>query len=81
MADDIKYPEEISSSRNLGRDLRLGIAVVLVLITIGLVLDNRGDVRVGWVLGDFTAPLALAIVVAFVLGIVVGWLGSLGRRS
>lgn len=80
MADDVNHPKKLSDSRNLGRDFRLGAAVILVVITIALVLDNRNDVRIGWVLGHFTAPLALTLVVTFLLGIVVGWLGSYMRR-
>ena len=80
MADDVKQPKKLSDSKNLGRDFRLGAAVILVVITIALVLDNRDDVRVGWLLGDFTAPLALALAITFLLGIAVGWLGGHLRR-
>lgn len=87
MANDAKKnPEEpalaqdLARGQDLGRQVRLIAAVVLVLVTVALVLDNRGDVRLGWVFGDTTTPLALVIAITFVLGLAVGWLGSHRRR-
>jgi uncharacterized integral membrane protein len=81
MADDARNPPESRTPQDLGRTLRLIAAAVLVLITVGLVLDNRRDVRIGWVLGDVTTPLAFALILTFLLGLVVGWLGAHRRRD
>lgn len=81
MADDAKNPHELKDQRALGQQVRLIAVIVLVLITIALVLDNRFDVRIGWVFGDTTSPLALVLIVTFILGLAVGWLGARRGRD
>jgi uncharacterized integral membrane protein len=41
---------------------------------IAVALDNRQDVRVGWVVGDGQAPLLTVLLVAAATGALVGWL-------
>lgn len=80
MADEARTPDDLAIKKDLGATVRLIAAGVLVLITIALVLVNRGDVRIGWVFGNATTPLALALVITFILGLAVGWLAGFRRR-
>ena len=79
MADDGNRREEATASGRSGPSLRLIALAVLVAITAALALDNRHDVTIGWVVGDSTAPLALALAVVFLLGLAVGWIGARHR--
>jgi uncharacterized integral membrane protein len=55
---------------------------VLLVIVVALVVDNRDDVRIGYVFGDVRIPLALVIVLSLLVGVAVGWLfGRRGRRD
>jgi len=75
-----KHAEESTAPSDRGRTVRLVALAVLVLITLALAIDNRQDVTIGWVVGESTAPLALALAVTFLLGLGVGWLGALHRN-
>ena len=46
------------------------IVVALVLVA----MDNRDDVRVGYAVGDASAPIWTVIVISAVAGMVIGWL-------
>jgi len=48
--------------------------VVLLAILVAVTLDNRHDVRVGWVIGNGHTPLALVVVLAALGGAAIGWL-------
>jgi uncharacterized integral membrane protein len=50
------------------------IAGVILVALIALAVDNRREVRVGWVVGDGDAKLALVIAIAAAGGAVFGWL-------
>lgn len=80
MADESTHTHESTSTRGVGQTFQLIAIVVLIASIAALTLDNRQAVDVGWVLGDSSAPLALALVVAFLLGLGVGWLGARRRR-
>jgi len=60
--------------RSAGSRMRLVIGAVLVVILIALLADNSDDTRIGYVFGDVEAPLFLVLVVAAVLGALIGWL-------
>ena len=47
-------------------------AIVVALVLVGM--DNRDDVRVGYAVGDASAPIWTVIVIAAVAGMVIGWL-------
>ena len=70
------HVQEPPTRRDVGRTLRLIVLAAFVAIAVALAIDNRDDVDIGWVIGESTAPLALALAVAFVLGLGVGWLAS-----
>lgn len=85
MADESNHdhespPGESPATRGLGQKLHLIAMAVLVALIAALAIDNRQDVDIGWVAGDSSAPLALALVVAFLLGLGVGWLGARHQR-
>lgn len=85
MADESKHVKEpppagSPATRGLGQRLHLIAMAVLVAFIAALAIDNRQDVDIGWVAGDSSAPLALALVVAFLLGLGVGWLGARHKR-
>jgi uncharacterized integral membrane protein len=46
--------------------------IVAALLLVGL--DNRDDVRVGYAVGDTTAPIWIVIIAAAVGGMIIGWL-------
>ncbi len=78
---DAARTEGVEASEGRRQVLHLVVLAVLVVLTLALVLDNRQEVTVGWVVGEADAPLALALVVTFVLGLAVGWLGVRRRRT
>ena len=59
------------------RPWALGIAVLLVLI---LIFQNSQDVKVKFLFIDTTTPLIFALLIAAVLGAVIGYVGPLVRR-
>jgi uncharacterized integral membrane protein len=73
MSDVERHAGEVHR-RDLARLVRLAVVAGLVVVVIAVALDNRGDVRLGYVVGDTTAPVWIAIVAAAVVGAVAGWL-------
>ncbi len=71
-ADDRPLAED--NSRDIGALIRLTLAGVLVIALAALAIDNRKSVRVGWVFGDVRAPLFVVLLVAAVIGALIGWL-------
>lgn len=61
-------------ARDVGRGLRLFVVAALVAAIIVVALDNRDDVRLGYVFGDAQAPVWIALVAAGMVGVVIGWL-------
>jgi uncharacterized integral membrane protein len=47
-------------------------AIIVALVLVGL--DNRDDVRVGYVVGEKQGPVWVVMVVAAVCGVIIGWL-------
>jgi uncharacterized integral membrane protein len=68
-----------------GRDrresARIVAAVVLVVLVIAFVLDNTGDVKVGFVFGDHHTRLIYVLIVTFLIGVVVDRLWQRARRK
>lgn len=60
--------------RDLGRVFRLLVVAALIAAFVIVALDNRDDVRLGYVFGDVSAPAWLVIVGAGVIGMLIGWL-------
>lgn len=59
------------------RPWALGIAVLLALI---LIFQNSQDVKVKFLFVDTTTPLIFALLIATVLGAVIGYVAPLVRR-
>ncbi len=73
MPDDDR-PATEEASRDVGTLIRLTLAAVLVLLVAAFAIDNRRSVRVGWVFGDFRAPMIVILLVTAVVGALIGWL-------
>jgi uncharacterized integral membrane protein len=73
MSDDDR-PVPQGSSRDVGAIIRLALAGVLVLLLAAFAIDNRRSVRVGWVFGDFRAPMIVVLLVTAAMGVLIGWL-------
>ena len=63
--------------KSSSRPWALGIAVLLVLI---LIIQNSQEVKVKFLFIDTTTPLIFALLIAAVLGAVIGYVGPLVRR-
>jgi uncharacterized integral membrane protein len=78
--DETTSPDERFEARIRRRQtFRLLAIAALALVAAALALDNLQDVTIGWVVGDTDAPLVIVLVVAFVLGLALGWLA--GRKD
>jgi uncharacterized integral membrane protein len=74
MSDDVGEHAGAVHRRDLAQMLRwlFIAAIVAALLLVGL--DNRDDVRVGYAVGDTTAPIWIVIIAAAVGGMIIGWL-------
>jgi uncharacterized integral membrane protein len=68
------HSESAITSRGVSGIVRVTVVAVIVALVLLVAVDNRGDVRLGYVTGSTEAPLWLVVVVAGVAGLVVGWL-------
>jgi uncharacterized integral membrane protein len=59
------------------RPWALGIAVLLAVI---LIAQNSQEVKVKFLFVDTTTPLIFALLIAVLLGVVIGYVGPLVRR-
>jgi uncharacterized integral membrane protein len=57
-----------------------GIAAVVIVVG-ALVADNTDEVQIGYVFGESEVSLVVLILVAWVLGIAIGWLGARRDRD
>lgn len=57
-----------------GTGIRVVLGLVLLLAIVAFAVDNGDDVRVGWVVGDGSAPLVLVLLATAFVGAVMGWL-------
>ncbi len=65
----------------LGRGLALGLLVFVTVVLVLFVVFNGQTVQISLVFTDVDAPLVLALLIAAVLGALVGWLLSLVLRT
>jgi uncharacterized integral membrane protein len=72
--DDSNLAAVHSDGRGAGHTARLILAGALLVILIALIADNTDDTRVGYVFGHATAPLFVVLLIAAVLGALIGWL-------
>jgi uncharacterized integral membrane protein len=79
MGDEVSARAEARIRRR--QTLRLTTLAVVVAASAALAIDNRDSVRIGYVVGERSAPLVVALVVAFVLGALTAWLLSVRGRG
>jgi uncharacterized integral membrane protein len=53
---------------------RIALAVVLLITIAAVAIDNSDDTRIGYVFGDVTAPLFVVLILAAIVGALIGWL-------
>ena len=72
-------PDELQPQvkKSSWRPWALGVAVLLVLI---FILQNSQKVKVKFLFVDTTTPLIFALLIAAILGAVIGYVGPLVRR-
>lgn len=60
--------------RDMAAVIRFLVAAIVVAALVIVGLDNRDDVRIGYVFGDANAPVWTVLVASAIAGIVIGWL-------
>ncbi|MGY1660686.1 lipopolysaccharide assembly protein LapA domain-containing protein [Geodermatophilus sp. SYSU D00705] len=70
-----------STGRTIGRTLALALLLFVTVILVLFVVFNTQTVDVSLVFGNVDAPLVVALLLAAVLGGLVGWLSSLVLRA
>jgi uncharacterized integral membrane protein len=63
-----------STTVDVGRMVRLVVVLAIVTALVLVAVDNRDDVRVGYVFGDTEAPIWIVLALAAVGGVMIGWL-------
>ncbi|WP_309229958.1 MULTISPECIES: LapA family protein [unclassified Blastococcus] len=69
------------TGRTIGRSLALGLLLFVTVVLVLFVVFNGQSVQISLVFTDVEAPLVLALLIAAVLGALVGWLSSLVLRT
>ena len=62
------------TARGIGGIVRVTIVALIIAAVVLIAVDNREDVRIGYVTGSADAPMWLVLVIAGVAGVIVGWL-------
>jgi len=74
MADDVAEHAGAVHRRDFALLLRWLFVAALVVVIVAVAMDNRDDVRVGYAIGDANAPIGIVLVIAAVVGMIIGWL-------
>ena len=77
MIDDEERAQHLDAParrRDTAQFVRGAIAALLLVAIVLIALDNRRDVRLGYVFGDADVPVWIAMVAAAVVGALIGWL-------
>jgi uncharacterized integral membrane protein len=69
-SNDVTAPEQHSKVHTV----RIAFGLLLLVIAVAVIADNRRTARVGYVFGEVRAPLILVLMIAAVVGAAVGWL-------
>ncbi len=77
MADPTKPQRDQRGGTNWRHWLIGFVAVVLILF----VALNSQQVKINFIVGSATTPLVFALLIAAVLGMLIGWLGPRVRRG
>ncbi len=79
--DEVERNRGAVHRRDLAGIVRLVVVVALVVAFVAVALDNRGDVRVGYAIGEAMAPGWLVILLSAIGGLLIGWLLRLRSRG
>lgn len=74
MSDDVIEHAGAVHRHDAALILRWLLIAVIVVAIVLVAMDNRDDVRVGYAVGDASAPIWTVIVIAAVAGMIIGWL-------
>jgi uncharacterized integral membrane protein len=72
---------ERRTGRTIGRTLALALLLTVTVILVLFVVFNTQTVDISLVFGNVNAPLVVALLIAAVLGALVGWLSNLVLRA
>jgi uncharacterized integral membrane protein len=74
--EERRVEREPTTPRGGLQTLRVVVGVVLLVVLVAVVVDNKDDTRIGYVFGDVEAPLFVVVIVAAVLGALLAWVVS-----
>ena len=74
--DERPLERESVTRRSGQHTARVVVGVIILVVLVALVVDNRDDTRIGYVFGDAEAPLFVVLIAAAVLGALLGWVVS-----
>jgi uncharacterized integral membrane protein len=74
--EDRHVDREPTVRRSGAHGLRVVVAVIILVVLVALVVDNKDDTSVGYVFGDVETPLFVVIIAAAVIGALLGWVVS-----
>jgi uncharacterized integral membrane protein len=72
--DEIDQHAGAVHRRDAAHIIRLIVVAAIVAALIVVALDNRDDVRIGYAIGEASAPVWIVVVAAAISGVVIGWL-------
>ena len=72
--DDIDRHAAAVHRRDAAQIFRLVLVLLIVAVLVAFAVDNREDVRIGYVVGDTEAPVWIVLVAAAICGVIIGWL-------
>ena len=72
--DEVEQHAGAVHRRDAANAVRLIVIVAAVAAIVAVGMDNRHEARIGYVVGDTSAPLWVVVVAAAVVGMVIGWL-------
>ncbi len=59
--------------------MRLGAMAIVAALAAALIIDNRQRVQLNYLVGEREAPLIVALLVAVIVGVMLGWTAHRGR--
>ncbi len=74
MSDDVVEHAGAVHRRDAALIIRWVFIAAIVVAIVLVAMDNRDDVRIGYAVGDASAPIWTVIVIAAVAGMIIGWL-------
>ena len=72
--DEIDQHSGAVHRRDARQITRFVVVVAIVTALIVVAMDNREDVRIGYAVGDASAPVWVVVVAAAAAGVIIGWL-------